>query len=67
MTKNIGNVDRALRIIIGLVFLWYALLAPATGYTWVGWLGVIPLLTALVGNCPLYSILGVNSCGVTKA
>lgn len=66
MITNMGTIDRGLRIIIGLVLMWYALLAPATGYNWVGWLGVIPLLTALVGNCPLYSVVGVNTCGVKK-
>jgi hypothetical protein len=47
--------------------LWYALLAPATGYNWIGWIGVVPLITALIGNCPLYSILGVSTCPVKKA
>ena len=67
MATNMGTVDRGLRIIIGLALLWYALLAPATGYNWVGWIGVIPLVTALIGNCPLYSLIGVNTCGVKKA
>jgi len=67
MSKNVGGIDRVLRIVIGLGLLWYALFAPATGYNWIGWLGVIPLLTALAGNCPLYSIIGVNTCGVKKA
>jgi hypothetical protein len=62
MTTNVGTIDRAIRIVIGLGLLWYALLAPATGYNWVGWIGVIPLVTALLGNCPLYSILGVSTC-----
>jgi hypothetical protein len=67
MTTNVGTIDRVLRIIIGLALLWYALLAPATGYNWVGWIGIIPLATALIGNCPLYSIIGVNTCGAKKA
>lgn len=67
MTKNMGSIDRLLRIIIGLVLIWYALMAPATGYNWIGWLGFIPLATAAIGSCPLYSIIGVNTCGVKKA
>lgn len=67
MTTNVGSIDRVLRIILGLALLWYALLAPASGYNWIGWVGVVPLLTALVGNCPLYSILGVSTCPVKKA
>jgi hypothetical protein len=67
MTTNVGTIDRAVRIVIGLVLLWYALLAPATGYNWIGWIGVIPIITALVGSCPLYSILGVSTCPVKGA
>jgi len=38
-----------------------------TGPQWVwGWLGLVPLLTGLVGSCPLYSLLGINSCGLKK-
>ena len=67
MTTNVGTIDRVIRIVVGLGLLWYALLAPATGYNWVGWIGVIPLITALVGNCPLYSILGVSTCAAKRA
>ena len=50
MTKNMGNIDRVLRIIIGLVLLWYAFLAPATGYNWIGFLGFIPLANWMIGH-----------------
>jgi hypothetical protein len=64
MVTNVGAIDRALRIIIGLVLLAYALKLglPDTGWNWVGWIGVVPLFTALIGNCPLYSLLGVSTC-----
>ena len=62
MTTNMGTIDRVIRVVIGLGLLWYALMAPATGYNWIGWIGVVPLVTALVGVCPLYSILGVSTC-----
>ena len=64
MTKNVGTVDRTLRIILGLVLLGYALKlgVPDTGWNWIGWIGVVPLLTALVGTCPLYSLIGVSTC-----
>ena len=67
MAKNVGTTDRALRIILGLVLLAYALKLgmPDTGWNWVGWVGIIPLLTAVVGTCPLYSLIGVNT-GATK-
>jgi Protein of unknown function (DUF2892) len=66
MTTNVGSADRVIRIIIGIALLWYALLAPATGYNWIGWIGIIPIVTALVGYCPLYSILGVSTCPVKR-
>jgi hypothetical protein len=67
MTTNVGTIDRVVRIVIGLALLWYALLAAPTGYNWIGWIGVIPLITALVGVCPLYSILGVSTCPAKRA
>ena len=63
MATNVGTVDRILRVIAGL-----ALIALALGYVpgyqtaW-GWLGIIPLATGLLGNCPAYSIFGLNTCG----
>ncbi len=63
MTANAGMIDRVLRIVVGL-----ALIALALGYipgypamVW-GWIGAVPLLTGVLGYCPAYSILGVNTC-----
>ncbi|MFO1121620.1 MAG: DUF2892 domain-containing protein [Hyphomicrobiales bacterium] len=67
MTRNVGGLDRVVRVIVGLALLWYALLAPATGYNWVGWLGIVPLITAFVGMCPLYNLIGVNTCAAKRA
>lgn len=67
MSTNVGTIDRVIRVIIGAALLWYALLAPASGYNWIGWIGIIPLVTALVGVCPLYSILGVSTCPAKRA
>jgi hypothetical protein len=63
MATNIGTIDRALRIVIGVMLIAYALKLglPSTGWNWVGWIGVVPLLTAFVGTCPLYSLLGVST------
>lgn len=66
MTTNMGTIDRVIRIVIGLGLLWYALMAPATGYNWIGWIGVVPLVTSLAGVCPLYSILGVSTCAAKQ-
>ncbi len=68
MTTNVGSLDRILRIIVGLALIAFALgfIAPGAAYAWVGWIGVVPLLTALVGSCPLYSLLGLSTCPVSK-
>ena len=64
MARNVGGVDRALRIVVGLVLIAYAIpLGFAhTGWNFIGWIGIIPILTALVRFCPAYTVLGVNTC-----
>lgn len=63
MNRNEGNADRALRAIVGAGLIG-ATLAGAIG-PW-GWIGVIPLATSALGWCPLYTMLGINTCGVKK-
>ena len=57
---NVGSIDRVLRILVGLVLLALVFVGPKT--IW-GWVGLVPLFTGLFGTCPLYSLIGVNSCG----
>lgn len=59
MKQNVGGIDRILRITLGLVLI--ALAATGT-VGWWGWLGVVPLLTGVVGWCPPYAMLGLNTC-----
>lgn len=59
LKKNVGNTDRAFRVILGIGLISLVFVGPQT--VW-GWVGVIPLLTAFVGSCPLYALLGVNTC-----
>jgi hypothetical protein len=66
MDMNVGVIDRIVRVLLGGALLWYALLAAPTGYNWIGWIGVIPLVTALIGSCPAYSALGVSTCPMKK-
>lgn len=61
MTRNEGMFDRAARIILGIVLIVMALRGLYTPWTWIG---IVPLLTGVVGMCPLYSILGINTCKV---
>ncbi len=58
MKSNMGTIDRALRVIVGLVLI--ALTLTGNIGVW-GWLGVVPVLTGSFGICPLYSILGINT------
>jgi len=68
MKANVGTLDRIVRIVIGLALIAFALgwIAPGSPYAWLGWIGIIPLLTAAVGSCPLYSMLGLSSCPVKR-
>jgi hypothetical protein len=59
MTKNIGDIERIVRIVGGLVLI--ALAATGTVGVW-GWIGVVPVATGLIGWCPPYSLLGINTC-----
>ena len=59
MKTNIGTLDRALRIGIGLLLLTLTL-TEMIGL-W-GYIGVLPLVTGLVATCPLYALLGVRTC-----
>ena len=64
MKTNEGAVDRVLRVIVGVGILSLAFVGPQTPWAY---LGAIPLLTGLVGFCPIYAVLGINTCGVRKA
>ena len=62
MSMNVGAIDRALRVIVGLALIGAALGLFGTAYASVwGWIGVIPLATGAIGWCPAYSILGVST------
>lgn len=64
---NEGTVDRALRVIVGVVLLAMFFLYPGASWRYWALIGIVPLLTGLVGTCPLYSILGMSTCPVKKA
>ena len=63
MKSNVGTIDRTLRVLVGVALL--SLLGIAEGnLRWIGLLGIVPLATALLGFCPLYSLLGISSCRI---
>ncbi|PPD27156.1 MAG: hypothetical protein CTY20_13275 [Hyphomicrobium sp.] len=61
--NNVGMLDRAARGAAGLALLAWALgVLPGVSPSLWGWTGLVPLGTALVGHCPIYAILGINTC-----
>lgn len=63
MTTNVGMIDRLIRAGVGIGLIAFALSIgfPETGWNWVGWIGVVPLLTAVFGICPAYSLFGLST------
>lgn len=59
MKANEGNLDRLLRVVVGLALLSLVFIGPQTAW---GWAGLVPLVTGLVGFCPLYRIFGFATC-----
>jgi predicted RND superfamily exporter protein len=59
LTRNVHNIERALRVVVGLVVLSLVLIGPRS--LW-GLLGLVPLVTGLLGTCPLYTLLGISTC-----
>ncbi len=64
MKANVGNLDRALRIIAGVVLI--ALTLAGSIGPW-GWLGIVPILTGLFRFCPAYTLLGIRTCPADSA
>ena len=59
MKKNVGNVERVIRIIAGAALLSLAFVGPQSAWAY---LGIVPLATGLIGWCPPYALLGISSC-----
>ena len=65
MKVNEGTVDRVVRVVFGLALLSLFFFAQGA-LAYVGLVGVVPLITGIAGHCPLYSVLGVDTCPVDK-
>jgi hypothetical protein len=61
--KNEGTIDRVLRVVGGAALVSLVFVGPETPW---GWIGVVPLVTGLLGNCPVYSLLGISTCPVKQ-
>jgi len=59
MPRNEGAIDRVLRVVVGLVVLSLVFIGPKTP---LGWIGLLPLITGLVGFCPAYALFGLRTC-----
>lgn len=68
MVTNVGSADRLIRIVVGIVLIFSAVFPaelPLFGsYSWVGWIGVVPLVTGLLAWCPAYSLFGIDTCKI---
>jgi hypothetical protein len=60
MKKNVGKVDKIIRIIVGIVILLIGIVAGS----WWGIIGILPIITAIIGWCPPYQLLGISTCKV---
>lgn len=58
---NIGAVDRVIRVVLGVALLAFFFLVPESPWRWAGLIGIVPLFTAAIGSCPLYTILGLST------
>lgn len=56
---NVGSADRFIRILVGIALIALVFVGPQTPW---GWIGIVPLVTGLLRTCPLYSLIGINSC-----
>lgn len=63
MSYNVGDVDRALRVVVGIILISLVFIGPKTAF---GWIGLLPIITAVFGWCPGYTIIGANTCAVVE-
>ena len=61
--KNEGMIDRSIRVILGVVLISLVFVGPQSAW---GWLGLVPLITGIIGFCPLYKIIGLNTCPLDR-
>lgn len=63
LPRNEHTVERAARVLLGIGLLAIAFVGPRTPW---GYLGIIPLVTGLVGSCPLYTLFGISTCSMSE-
>ena len=63
LPRNVHNIERVLRVLVGIGILSLAFVGPETPW---GYLGIVPIVTGLAGTCPLYTIFGFSTCPAMK-
>jgi hypothetical protein len=66
LKKNVGTLDRTIRILFGLALIAGYFMNSDGAYSWLYLLGIVPLATGLIGSCPPYALLGSNTCSLKK-
>ena len=64
MTQNVGTLDRLIRLVVGIALVSLVFVGPQTPW---GWIGLVAIATAVLGWCPPYTLLGINTCGSKRA
>ncbi len=64
LQRNEGSLDRFLRVVVGAALIAIVFVGPKTPW---GWIGVVPLLTGLIGSCPIYTLFGLRTCPLQKS
>ncbi len=67
LAKNVGGIDRILRIVVGLALILGFFLNAEASLRWLYLIGLVPLATGLMQTCPLYSVIGLNTCPTRKS
>ena len=65
--RNVGTIDRAVRILVGLALIAGFFLNPEASLRWLYLIGIVPLATGLMGSCGLYTVLGINTCKLDRS
>ncbi len=63
LAKNVGTIDRIVRIVVGIALIALVFVGPQTPW---GWIGVVPLATGLFARCPAYSLFGIRTCSAER-
>jgi hypothetical protein len=64
MIRNVGKNDRIIRVVVGVALIFSGIMVSGTAGTIIAVLGLIPAITGVVGNCPLYSLTRINTCAL---